>query len=238
MEAQRAGRRRRAPGTAAAALALALAGAVAMVASGCGGDASSGAATGATGATSTGSATGTTTGTGTTPGQSAVVRTYRDPFGDVTPGEPDLTAVRISNDARTIHLEFQFAGAPPLSASAKEGWTDMLLMGIDVPPIGSKPTPGGWMGLDYALGMHGIAPRAVFRDMHAEGPQVATLPSRISGSTITIDLPRARIGNPAWFDFNVAVGREGGDEIGGASGGGDIIPATGTARYRLSTAGA
>lgn len=169
---------------------------------------------------------------------------YRDAVADVTAGTPDLTAVRISSDARQVHLAFSFASAPPLSASAEAGWTDMLLMGIDVPPIGAPPTPSGWMGLDYALGMHGVDDRAVFRDMQASigrgggtgmPPVLRTLRSSVSGREITIDLPRALIGEPDYFDFNVAVGREGADE--GAGGGGDVIPAEGTARYRLGPEG-
>jgi hypothetical protein len=168
----------------------------------------------------------TTSATVTAPGAGA----HRDAFGDVTPGEPDLTALRITNDARAVRMAFTFAGAPPLATNLSAGWTDMLLMGIDVPPIGSKPTPNGWMGVDYALGMHGVDDRAVFRDMHQTKRQMTTLRSHVSGRTITIDLPRTLIGDPAYFDFNVSVGREGGDQ----EGSGDSIPATGTLRYRMT----
>lgn len=202
---------RRAAGAGAAAVA-------ALVIAGCGG----GVGGGSTGDTTTGTRTSAAAATG--------ARTYRDPFGDVTPGQPDLTAVRIANDAHTIRLAFRFANAPPLGSNARQGWTDMLLMGIDVPPIGSPPTPNGWTGLDYALGMHGVAPEAVFRDMHVEGRQMTVLPSRISRGSIVIDLDRSRIGDPPYFDFNVAVAREGASEPAT----GDSIPTTGTLRYRLS----
>ena len=184
---------------------------------------------------------------GTRPGSTtqpalAGTHTYRDPVGDVTAGVPDLTAVTIANDATTVSMRFTFRSAPPLSASAASGWTDMLLMGIDAPPTGPPPVAGGdWAGLDYALGMHGVDDRAVFRAMHPRfgedggrgaAPGLRTLRSLVSGRAIRIDLPRALIGDPAYFDFQAAVGREGADE----SGEGDLLPGTGTARYRLGPA--
>lgn len=168
----------------------------------------------------------------TVPGSAMGSRTYPDASGDVPFGQPDLTALTISNGATTVRMRFTFAGAPPLASNVAEGWTDMLLMGIDVPPIGAGPTPSGWMGLDYALGMHGVDTRAVFRAMREEGPRVRTLTSRVAGRTISLDLPRALIGDPAYFAFNVAVGREGGNEVGG----GDSIPPAGTLRYRMARA--
>lgn len=169
-------------------------------------------------------------------------RTYRDPTGDVTPGQPDITAIRIASDERTIHIDFRFASAPPLSASADGQWTDMLLMGIDVPPIGAPPTPGGWAGLDYALGMHGVDDRAVFRAMQAGfgqdgggggSPSLPTLRSKVSGREIRIELPRALIGDPEYFRFQVAAGREGGDE----SATGDLVPRAGTLRFTPARSG-
>ena len=188
----------------------------------------------------TGSEGAATIATGPTPVRSE--RTYADPRGDVTPGQPDLTAMRISSDASTIRLMFRFAGAPPLSTNTTEGWTDMLLFGIDVPPIGSAPTPNGWAGLDYALGMHGVDNRAVFRAMQPgfgeEGgvggaPGMRTLTSRVSGREIHVDLPRELIGDPSYFAFQAAAGREGTDE----SGTGDLVPGTGTLRYPLTQGG-
>lgn len=186
----------------------------------------------------------TATAPGTTTGASAGGRTYRDVAGDVPAGQPDLTQVRVSNDDRTVHLAVRFATAPPLSANLRAGWTDMLLMGIDVPPIGPPPVPGGdWVGVDYALGMHGVDDRAVFRAMQPRfgsdggtdmSPGVRALRSQVRGREITIELPRAMIGDPGYFHFTVAAAREGAGE--GVGGTGDIIPATGTARYRLRPA--
>lgn len=201
-----------------AAAGVLLAAGIAMVVAGCGSEEGGG-----------------TTATTATTG-AMVARTYRDPVADVTPGQPDLTAVRISGDARTIRFAFRFASAPPLGTSAAEGWTDMLLMGIDVPPIGAPPTPSGWVSLDYALGMHGVDDRAVFRAMQpglgtdagpGGAPGLRALRSRVNGREIRIELPRALIGEPAYFTFQAATGREGRDE----SGEGDSIPDRGTLRY-------
>lgn len=176
------------------------------------------------------------TSTATTAPPTAGARVYRDGVGDVPAGTPDLAEVRISNDAEQVHLVVRFASAPPLRTSPSGRWTDMLLMGIDVPPIGPGPTPSGWTGLDYALGMHGVDVRARFRPMEnattpGTRPDVRTLESHVRGREIALDLPIAWIGKPAFFDFNVAVGREGEDEA--SSAGGDQIPGRGTARYTL-----
>ncbi len=200
--------------------------AAAMALAGCGGAGSD-----------TGGGTAPTTAAPATTAGTTGARTYRGTEGNVPAGTPDLTAVRISDDFTTVHLVFRFGSAPPLRTSTSGGWTDMLLMGIDVPPIGPGPTPSGWTGLDYALGMHGVDDRAVFRAMSPvpgvdAPPQRETLRSTVSGREIRIDLPRRLIGNPTYFAFNVAVGREGGAET--SSAGGDSIPATGTARYTLS----
>ena len=169
----------------------------------------------------------------------AAAVTYRDARGDVTPGQPDITGIRIAGDERMLRIVVRFASAPPLSASAAGGWTDMLLMGIDVPPIGSPPTPSGWAGLDYALGMHGVDDRAVFRAMQpgfgldgATGgtPALRTLRSQVSGREIRVEVPRALLGAPAYFEFQAAAGREGGDE----SATGDLVPDTGTLRYPIA----
>jgi hypothetical protein len=162
-------------------------------------------------------------------------RVYRAAPGDTPGGQTHVTQVRISNDADSVRLVFRFSSAPPLRNSVSEGWTDMLLMGIDVPPIGPGPTPNGWTGLDYALGMHGVDARARFRAMEGATtpgtrPDTRTLQSQVDGRQIAVTLPRAWIGNPAFFEFNVVAAREGADE---SSGGGNQIPAQGTARYTL-----
>jgi hypothetical protein len=155
-------------------------------------------------------------------------RVYRAAPGDTPGGQTHVTQVRISNDADSVRLVFRFSSAPPLRNSVSEGWTDMLLMGIDVPP-------NGWTGLDYALGMHGVDARARFRAMEGATtpgtrPDTRTLQSQVDGRQIAVTLPRAWIGNPAFFEFNVVAAREGADE---SSGGGNQIPAQGTARYTL-----
>lgn len=212
---------------------------LALIVTACGDTAASGTATGQ--GTAAPRSTGATS-VAAEPAPERSGRTYADPRGDVTPGQPDLTAVRISSDATTVRLVFRFADAPPLSTNTKQGWTDMLLFGIDAPPIGSAPTPNGWAGLDYALGMHGVDNRAVFRAMQpgfgddggvGGAPGVRTLTSRVSGREIHVDLPRELIGNPTYFAFQAAAGREGADE----SGTGDLMPGTGTLRYPLNGGG-
>jgi hypothetical protein len=68
-----------------------------------------------------------------------------------------LPAASVAVQVTTVGPIFRvrFAKASPLQTSTREQWIDMLLLGIDVPPLGSKPTPSGWRGVDCVLGVHG-----------------------------------------------------------------------------------
>jgi len=156
---------------------------------------------------------------------------YGDPVGDVDHG-PDLASVRVSNTDADVSFAVRFASEPPLRVDEGEGWVDMLLIGIDVPPLGPEPVaPGGeWRGADFALGMHDTAKTGML--VRLGGGKVADLDVVSSGSRLTFSVPRAALGDPEWFTFTVAAARESGDE---ASGGGfDIAPAHGTLRYTLA----
>jgi hypothetical protein len=83
---------------------------------------------------------------------------YSDRLGDVQGGAgPDLAAVTVANTKTMVTFRIRFSKAPPLRFSAAKGWVDMLLIGVDVPPIGPRPQiPGGpWLGANFALGTHG-----------------------------------------------------------------------------------
>ena len=204
--------------------------AVIMACGAIGGIAAVGAGCGDSGGGVTANRPGTTTGASVTD-----TRTYRDASGDVAAGLPDLIAVTIASDATTVSMRFTFRSAPPLRTDLAGKWTDMLLMGLDVPPIGPGPGTGDWMGVDYAFGVHAIEGQARLRAMGASmggaapGPPT-TIPTRWSGRSISIDLQRSLIGDPPYFEFVAAVGREGSDE----SGDGDALPAKGTLRYTLA----
>ena len=75
---------------------------------------------------------------------------YADPAGDVERG-PDITSVRVSKTETTVTFTVRFATEPPLQVDER-GWIDMLLIGVDVPPVGPEPVaPGGeWRGADFA----------------------------------------------------------------------------------------
>lgn len=88
----------------------------------------------------------------------ALAATYPDREGDVKGGTgPDLVSVAVFSTKTNITFRLRFAKAPPLGLSQREGWVDMLLIGVDVPPLGPRPTtPGGeWRGANFALGTHG-----------------------------------------------------------------------------------
>jgi hypothetical protein len=158
-------------------------------------------------------------------------KTFRDPAGDVNGGPgPDVVAVTVSHTATAVTFRVRFASAPPLRMSTRQQWVDMLLVGIDVPPLGPAPTATGWLGVNYYFGLHAVDPVARFRKMGSQATP-ARLPTVIRGATATVTVPRAKLGSPRWFAFNVAAGRE--TDVEG-QGGGDMAPAQGSFRYALT----
>jgi hypothetical protein len=162
--------------------------------------------------------------------------TYRDRVGDVEGGPgPDLAAITVSDTETTLTFRVRFAEAPPLRVSRAEGWVDMLLVGIDVPPRGARPVIGGdWRGADYALGTHGPSKTGLLvRLGRGENRQVARFRIVTRGSTLAFSFPKRAIGSPSWFAFQAAAARETGDEA--QRGGVDFAPsASATFRYRLT----
>jgi hypothetical protein len=163
--------------------------------------------------------------------------TFPDPVGDVQGGHgPDITSVVVSHTASTVTFRFRFASAPPLGVSARKGWVDMLLIGIDVPPRGLSRGAHGWMGLDYYAGLHGTEKTAMVVKPSLTKP---SQPSRVlarpkvtvSGRTLSFSISRNTLGNPAWIEFVVAAGRETSDQVNG--GGSDEAPNHGSFHYRL-----
>lgn len=162
--------------------------------------------------------------------------TFPDPLGDVRGGAgPDLASVSVSHTATTVTFRLRFAKAPPLGASVREKWVEMLIVGIDVPPRGLRRTARGWTGLDYYVGMHGVDTTAVLVRASPAPPTgstpVARLRVAVSGRTLGFTLRRSSIGNPAWLEFVVAAGRETSDPA--AGGGSDEAPGRGVFHVRL-----
>jgi len=168
-------------------------------------------------------------------GVALAAKTFPDRVGDVKAGTgPDIVAVKLSNTESTITFGIRFTSAPPLRVSTKEGWIDMLLIGVDVPPLGPRPVaPGGeWLGADFAMGTHGPSKTGLFVRQGPGSPAEPRKPVRFkittSGSTLTFSITRRALGNPSWFTFSVAATRE---TTGGSV---DLAPARGTLRYTLT----
>jgi hypothetical protein len=164
-------------------------------------------------------------------------RSLDDPPGDVPAGtSPDIVAVAVERDDETITFRVRFADAPPLDVSEEDGWIDMLLIGIDVPPLGSPPVaPGGeWSGADFFLGTHGpFEDGMLVRTAAGKIPPVelmrTDIPLVTDGATLSLLVPRSALGDPETFSISVAAAREwneAGDEPAGAKP--DIAPDTGT----------
>lgn len=180
-------------------------------------------------------------------GAALAAKSYRDPVGDAK-FSPDMTSVRVSNTATKVVFRVSFTKAPPLGFSRPNGWVDMLMFGIDVPPLGPKPLPGGeWRGMDFVGGFHGPQPDLPFTVKKAgvlmrtgEGSWEENLVARFKvvtrGRTLTFAIPRRALGYPKWFDFNVVTGREWSDDDAEPAGAkADSAPHRGSFRYRLST---
>ena len=164
-------------------------------------------------------------------------RIYSDPVGDARPG-PDIRTVAVSDTRAHVTFRIRFTTSPALRVSRQEGWIDMLLVGIDVPPIGRRPIPGGdWLGADFAAGVHGPADAGVLVRL-AKGSQRVVARFRVvaRGTTATFSIPRRALGNPTWFTFEAAAAREWNDEGAVPSGAKpDFAPSAGTFRYRLTS---
>jgi hypothetical protein len=163
-------------------------------------------------------------------------KAFSDPAGDVQGGSgPDVVGVKLSNTASTLTFRVRFASAPPLRVSTREKWVDMLLIGLDVPPLGPPPVRSGgeWRGADFALGTHGPSRTGQLVRLgkkHSAPPIRFKVVTR--GRTLSFSIPLRALGQPRWFSFNVAAAREGETQAGG--GGFDMAPRHGTFRYRLS----
>jgi len=166
-------------------------------------------------------------------GSALAATVYRDRAGDAK-GAPDVTWIRLSNTASAITFRVRFASAPPLRLDRREGWVDMLLIGIDVPPLGPRPrAPGGeWPGADFALGTHGPSRVGQLVQLAKKrAAPVTTFTIEAGGRTLNFSIPRRALGSPRWFTFSLAAAREGTAE---KSGGVDVVPQRGTYRYRLA----
>lgn len=156
---------------------------------------------------------------------------FPDPVGDVKGGAgPDLTSVSVSHTSSAVTFRLSFVKAPPLGVSVREGWVDMLVISIDVPP---RRAPRG--SVDYFAGLHGTEKTAMLVKTSATKlgrGKVLTRPKvAVAGRTLSFSVSRSKLGDPAWLEFTVAVGREMSDQATG--GGADFAPARGAFHYEL-----
>jgi hypothetical protein len=136
---------------------------------------------------------------------------FTDPRGDVREGNgPDVVTLKLSSTKTAVTFTVRFAKAPPLRVSPREEWVDMLLIGIDTPPLGRRPNPDGdWLGANFALGTHGPSRTGMLVKLAGgRQRQIARFPIVVEGSTLTFSVSRRALGNPAWFSFMVAAARE------------------------------
>lgn len=168
-------------------------------------------------------------------GAALPAKNYPDRVGDVKGGGgPDIASVTLSNTASTLTFRVRFVNAPPLRVNTAEKWVDMLLIGVDVPPLGPPPSsPGGeWRGADYALGGHGPSGIGQLVRLGRKHSTPVRIKLVSSGRTVSLTVQRRAPGSPRWFMLSIAAAREGENEA--AGGGLDLAPEHGTFRYDLS----
>lgn len=139
-----------------------------------------------------------------------------DRVGDVTGGAgPDIAAVEVARSGRLIRFRVEFAKAAPFTFSARQGFTDMLLVSISVH---GKRDP---KLCDYFLGVHAATLPRVTLFRRSGGPRVDVGAAVVAGRSVTLSLDSRRIGTPGRVMFAVTAGREFNK---GTGGGGDSAP--------------
>ena len=84
--------------------------------------------------------------------------------------------------------------------------------------------------MDYYFGVHGNdLGMALFARTAVR--KLTRLPVVVRRASLTVRVPRAKLGDPAWFGFMLAAGREAEVE---AQGSADYAPAKGVFRYVLT----
>jgi hypothetical protein len=145
---------------------------------------------------------------------------YRDAGGDVKGGAgPDIRFVGATDRAGRISFRIAFAKAPPLAVSAKQRFTDMLIVTIWTTRKTGARQPHYWLGVHAADLTHVSLVNALTKRMVRVGP------AAVSGKTVTLSFHARRIGDPRFIRFSVGAGRELND---GTGGGGDLAPDKGT----------
>ncbi len=155
---------------------------------------------------------------------------FTDPRGDAGGNGPDITAVTLSHTDAVLTIAVDFASAPPLGYDKREQYTDVLLIGIHTDANLSQNDVEFWTGV------HGVdlAHAIVVRGAPTRGI-VGTADVAVAGTTVTIKIQRALLGDPSEVAVMVAAGRESVNEQ--AGGGGDMAPASGAFSYQLATGG-
>ena len=163
---------------------------------------------------------------------------FSDPSGDVEGGPgPDIVGVTVSQPvADRVSFAVEFATAPPLAFDVAQGYTDMLMIGLDS-TLPLKDGPEAW---DYVIGAHGAnldqgAALAAMANGRNSGPvRLHVVTAAVEGRTLTLTLPLDAIGNPSQVRFTVGAGREGPDA---QTGGSDSYPDPGGQTYSLAPQG-
>lgn len=134
---------------------------------------------------------------------------YEDAAGDQAGGGgPDIVALTISQpDPASVSIALDFAAAPPLSADAAEGWTDMLMIIGATGSDGVRRLDDG-VDADFIMGVHGANLEDGGALLVGDRLDEDAVQVDVAGATLTLTTTRKALGDPDRILFFVAVGRE------------------------------
>lgn len=132
----------------------------------------------------------------------------RDAVGDAVGGAPDLASVAVERQADELVFTVGFAGGARFGVDEAEGYTDMLVVALDVDDGFACATTADCADIDYALGLHGADAARVSVWTARTRRSVETGRAALAGRTLTLRVTAAAVGDPERFNVAVAVGRE------------------------------
>ena len=161
-------------------------------------------------------------------------RSWSDPVGDQERGEPDITAVTVSDDGRTLTFRVETTDFESLD------FLTQIDIGLDIDQNAATGSQNrNPRGIEYAVVLRGREDTAhLWRwDGAAWQPRSSSLTVRwLSEATVTLRL--REIGNPRGFDFFVKAGLDDGGGGGYDDWTADYAPDSGTWNYQVGTGGA
>jgi hypothetical protein len=148
------------------------------------------------------------------PTPSAGAVTFHDRVGDVPKSRPDVATVSVAKQSGKISFAIKFVNAPPLVTDQKSsGFWDLLVINIDA--IGGTPITSTFYKIlsgtptvrGQPLTWAGVGSLPEHVNLY-QGDQSKDIgPVTVTGSTLTVSVDPALLGDPTTLAFRVIVTR-------------------------------